>query len=203
VGGHSQRRAGAVIVSVPMEFERLKERHRAERGPWHPNLSLRVHRALSWLNRAEQLAEQGDVDGQFILLWIAFNAAYATEIDEKYRESEQQTFRGFLEKLTELDAAKKRFDAMVWTEFPKSIRVLLDNQFVFAGEGGVRSRLTECQAVRPNAGTLTCRPVRRGAGNAQRAAGSSRTGRCPRPPGRNTLRPPITPLAPRWVVRTR
>ncbi len=115
-----------------MNFEQLKTRHRAERDPWHPNLSLRVHRALSWLGRAEQLAEQDDVDGQFILLWIAFNAAYATDIDEKYRESEQQTFRGFLDKLTGLDAGKKRFDGLVWTEFPKSIRVLLDNQYVFA-----------------------------------------------------------------------
>jgi len=115
-----------------MNYEQLKARHRAERGPWHPNLSLRVHRALSWLHRAEQLARGEDTDGQFIVLWIAFNAAYATEIDERYRVSEQETFRGFLEKLTELDAGKKRFDALVWTEFPKSIRVLLDNQFVFA-----------------------------------------------------------------------
>jgi len=114
-----------------MNYEQLKARHRAEREGYHANLSLRVHRALSWLNRAEQLGQQSDIDGQFVLLWIAFNAAYATDIDEKYRESEQQTFRGFLEKLTELDAGKKRFEALVWQEFPKSIRVLLDNQYVF------------------------------------------------------------------------
>ena len=83
-----------------MDHQRLKERQRAERDGWPENLGLRVHRALSWLNRAEQLEEQHDLDGQFIVLWIAFNAAYATEIDEKYRESEQQTFRGFLDKLT-------------------------------------------------------------------------------------------------------
>ena len=115
-----------------MDYAQLKDRHRAERGPWHPNLSLRVHRALSWLHRAEQLGKADDTDGQFIVLWIAFNAAYATDIDEKYRESEQQTFREFLEKLAELDKGHKRFDALVWTEFPKSIRVLLDNQYVFA-----------------------------------------------------------------------
>jgi hypothetical protein len=140
-----------------MEFLRLKLRHRAERDLWHPNLSLRVHRALSWLERAEQLGAEGeshatndstgsagraasgagersaaDTDVQFLLLWIAFNAAYATEIDEKYRESEQQTFRGFLEKLTQLDVAQKRFEQLVWQEFPRSIRVLLDNRFVFA-----------------------------------------------------------------------
>jgi len=112
-----------------VNYEQLKERHRAEREGYPPNLSLRVHRALSWLDRAEQLAE--DADGQFILLWIAFNAAYATEIDQRYRLSEQDTFRAFLAKLVELDSAKKRIEELVWTEFPKSIRVLLDNQYVF------------------------------------------------------------------------
>ena len=115
-----------------MDYTQLKDRHRAERDAWHPNLSLRVHRALSWLERAEQFGSEDDLDGQFIVLWIAFNSAYATEIEEKYRESEQQTFRSFLEKLTQLDVAEKRFEQLVWTEFPKSIRVLLDNKFVFA-----------------------------------------------------------------------
>jgi hypothetical protein len=115
-----------------MEHERLKARQRAERHAHPTNLALRVHRALSWLHRAEQLESGGDPDGQFLFLWIAFNAAYATEIDEKYRDSEQQTFRVFLQKLTELDAGRKRFDALVWQEFPNSIRVLLDNPYVFA-----------------------------------------------------------------------
>ena len=115
-----------------MNYQRLKERQRAERDEWPENLGLRVHRALSWLQGAERLAGEKDLDGQFIYLWIAFNAAYATDIDEKYRESEQQTFRAFLEKLTELDKVQKRFDALVWTEFPRSIRVLLDNPYVYA-----------------------------------------------------------------------
>lgn len=113
-------------------FADLKERQRAERGSHAPNLALRVHRALSWLERAEQLAAQADPDGRFLFLWIAFNAAYATEIDDKYRESEQQTFRAFLQKLAELDAGQRRFDQLVWNEFPHGIRVLLANRFVFA-----------------------------------------------------------------------
>lgn len=113
-----------------MRYTELKDRHRAERGAWHPNLNLRVHRALSWLHRAEQLGGQEDADSQFILLWIAFNAAYATEIDERFRLSEQETFRAFLAKLVQLDT-QGRIAELVWTEFPKSIRVLLDNKFVF------------------------------------------------------------------------
>ncbi len=111
-----------------MDYMALKDRHRAERDGYHPNLSLRVHRALSWLHRAEQLAE--DPDGRFIFLWIAFNAAYATEIDERFRLSEQETFRHFLQKLIELDV-RARIAELVWTEFPKSIRALLNNQYVF------------------------------------------------------------------------
>lgn len=92
-----------------------------------PNLRLRVHRALSWLDRAEQA---DDLDGRFIFLGVAFNAAYATEIDERQRLSEQETFKAFLEKLCSMDKSK-RIDALVWQEFSGSIRVLLDNQYVF------------------------------------------------------------------------
>jgi hypothetical protein len=114
-----------------MRFEQLKARQRLERDSWPTNLSLRVHRALSWLNRAEQLGEQDDMDGQFIFLWIAFNAAYATEIDERYRTSTQVTSRAFLRKLVELDGSNRRIEGLVWTEFSKSIRMLLDNPYVF------------------------------------------------------------------------
>ena len=82
---------------------------------------------MSWLDRAEQA---DDLDGRFIFLWIAFNAAYATEIDERQRLSEQETFKAFLEKLCSLDGAK-RIDGLVWREFSGSIRVLLDNPYVF------------------------------------------------------------------------
>lgn len=110
-----------------MHYERLKHRHRQERDRQHENLAVRIHRALSWLQRAEQADDQ---DGRFIFLWIAFNAAYATEIIENRRLSEQNTFTAFLRKLCDLDQ-DKRIDALVWQEFSGSIRVLLDNPYVF------------------------------------------------------------------------
>lgn len=109
------------------DYDKLKQRHRLVRDAYPKNLNLRVHRALSWLHRAE-IAD--DVDSKFIFLWIAFNAAYATEIDESYRLSEQETFKSFLEKLCDLDAEKK-IDDLIWKEFSGSIRVLLDTEFVF------------------------------------------------------------------------
>jgi hypothetical protein len=122
-----------------MNHQRLKSRQRTERDHWPPNLGLRVHRALSWLERAERAAREpqgrgkestgGDPDAEFIFLWIAFNAAYATEIDDRYRLSAQRTFRQFLAKLVALDKPG-RIANLVWTEFPRSIRVLLDNPYV-------------------------------------------------------------------------
>lgn len=117
-----------MIYVMPIDYESLKARHCAERGSQHQNLALRVHWALSWLKRAEQLSD--DPDGRFVFLWIVFNAAYATEIDDKFRLSEQETFRNFIRKLVELDK-KNRLSALVWNEFTGSIRLLLDNPYVF------------------------------------------------------------------------
>lgn len=116
------------VARAAPDHTSLKARQRAERERYSENLSLRVHRALSWLSRAELY--DTDPDAQFLHLWIAFNAAYATEIDEHYRLAEQETFRGFLLKLHSIDD-KGRLEALVWKEFTKSIRMLLDNKFIF------------------------------------------------------------------------
>lgn len=112
---------------MPLDYASLKTRHRAERDAWSTNLSLRVHRALSWLDRAERCE---DDDGRFIFLWIAFNAAYANEIGDRGRDGEQKVFSRFLGKLAELDTGDVLYE-LIWTEFSGSIRVLLDNQFVY------------------------------------------------------------------------
>ncbi|WP_346775214.1 hypothetical protein [Wenzhouxiangella sp. XN79A] len=104
----------------------LKARHREERHAWHEYISLRVHRALSWLNRAEQCEDE---DGRFIFLWIAFNAAYAHELGE-YRELERRTFGRFLSRLVELDRDGE-IESVLWQQFPGPVRVLLGNKYVF------------------------------------------------------------------------
>jgi hypothetical protein len=114
-----------------MNYAELKTRQRAERHAHPPNLALRVHRAISWLHRAELQAAQGDKDGEFIFLWIAFNAAYATTIDDRIHLDEQRTFRAFLQKLVDLDGGRARLTGLVWEAFPGPIRVLLDNPYLF------------------------------------------------------------------------
>jgi hypothetical protein len=109
-------------------FYELKERQRAERDNYPVNLGLRVHRALSWLSKAE--SSEGDEDAQFIFLWIAFNAAYANDVDKEYRMVEHMLFDNFIERLCRLDK-NNRLSKIVWQEFPGAIRVLLDNVHVF------------------------------------------------------------------------
>ena len=52
----------------------LKKKQRKNRDTFPENLGLRVHRAISWVKKAEI---EEDTDGRFIFLWIALNACYA------------------------------------------------------------------------------------------------------------------------------
>ncbi|NNU78990.1 hypothetical protein HMH01_00935 [Halovulum dunhuangense] len=95
-------------------------------------MGLRVHRALSWMGRAEALAGQ-DADTAFILYWIAFNAAYADAADFEPGTAgltERGRMEGYFARLVRLDADKRIYDA-IWSRYSGPVRVLLDNRFVF------------------------------------------------------------------------
>jgi len=115
------------VYELILDHKFLKTRQRVERSEHPPNLAVRIHRALSWLERAEDCP---DNDARFIFLWIAFNAAYAQELNVQERTVEQVAFEQFLRKLVDLDQ-KKLLQDLVWKEFSGSIRVLLDNQYVY------------------------------------------------------------------------
>ncbi|BAO44987.1 HEPN domain-containing protein [Thiolapillus brandeum] len=111
-----------------LNYHILKDRHRELRDDFPQALSLRTHRALSWLHRAEQ--ESHDDDARFIFLWIAFNSAYANELHDDLRFSETRLFLHFLGRLIENDKEGRLYE-IVWKEFPNAIRLLLDNRYVF------------------------------------------------------------------------
>lgn len=123
-----------VVVSVSVASDDrlshrvLKEKQRALREGFETALTLRVHRALSWLGRAEE--EANDLDIRFILLWIGFNAAYAADLEDALA-GERERFRTFFADLVHLDREHRIYDA-VWKRFSNEIRLLLNNKFVFA-----------------------------------------------------------------------
>ena len=107
----------------------LVQRHQALIARQRNAFTLRMHRALSWLQRAE--AAGSDDDMAFICLWIAFNAAYAQDTGGGTdNASERQTFRDFVGQVCRLDA-DKALPALVWQVFPGPVRVLLGNQYLF------------------------------------------------------------------------
>lgn len=106
----------------------LKEKQRAQRGGFSEVFGLRIHRAISWIGRAEVEAEDSDL--HFILMWIAFNAAYAQErLSEPV--GERDDFRAFFEKLVAGDADSRIYQT-IWKRYSQEIRLLLDNQYVFS-----------------------------------------------------------------------
>lgn len=108
----------------------LAERHQAQITQHRTPFTLRMHRALSWLQRADAAGEDDDV--AFVCLWIAFNAAYAQDLGDAASggTSERQAFRNFVADVCTLDESKA-LSALVWQVFPGPIRLLLDNQYVF------------------------------------------------------------------------
>ena len=91
-------------------------------------LRLRLHRSLSWIERAEKEAE--DIDAAFIFYWIAFNAAYAKDIPESYGAEERELFGEYFEKIVRFDSNRRIYEA-IWLRFSGPIRLLLNNKFVF------------------------------------------------------------------------
>ncbi|MDG6896062.1 HEPN domain-containing protein [Volucribacter amazonae] len=106
-------------------YQSLKQKHRELREQLSAQLSLRIHRSLSWLNKAEQ---SNDMDSQFIFSWIAFNAAYAKDLFNC--QSERDQLKDFLQLICQLDQQKHLY-RLIWQQFPKAIRTLLENQFVY------------------------------------------------------------------------
>lgn len=117
----------------PLHPENLKAKQRELREGFPTPLTLRVHRAISWLRRAED--SHDDLDVRFILLWIGFNAAYAGDLDQALDEarpgSERERFDAFFAALVDMDKSNRIYDA-IWKRFGQEIRMLLDNRYVFA-----------------------------------------------------------------------
>ena len=90
-------------------------------------MGLRVHRAISWIGRAEAA---GDDDARFLFFRIGFNAAYADEEEvQNAAAPERDAFKEFFQKVVALDAGQRIYDA-IWDNFSGPIRVLLHNKYL-------------------------------------------------------------------------
>ena len=120
----------------PPDFQTLKDKQRQLRDGFPQDLSLRVHRAISWGLRAEEEVkkEDKDFDAQFIFLWIGFNAAYARNPDAATDEQDTKARGEFQNYFKTLDSCDKEklISQAVWERYSNEIRLLLNNEFVFS-----------------------------------------------------------------------
>ncbi|WP_298643288.1 HEPN domain-containing protein [uncultured Cardiobacterium sp.] len=111
-----------------MNSQELQQTFIKNKEQYSEALRLRIYRSISWLKKAE--ASEADDDIRFITLWIAFNAAYAKEMEAGMQLSDRTAFRQFLHTVCRLDK-EQRIYRLVWETFSGSIRLLLENRYVF------------------------------------------------------------------------
>ena len=112
----------------PLRWGPLKEKQRSIRAGFPEPLGLRVHRAISWLGRAEREVEDSDV--RFVLMWVGFNAACANAVAGD-ADNERGAFQAYFDAVVALDGGRRIYN-VVWTRFSNEIRLLLDNKYVYA-----------------------------------------------------------------------
>lgn len=116
-------------LTAPRRFAQLKARQREIRAGFPESVGLRVHRAISWLQRAEMAHD--DIDIAFICYWIAFNAAYSKDVEQASGGNERSAFAEFFDLLIRLDAQWRIYD-LIWDTYSGPIRLLLDNRYIYA-----------------------------------------------------------------------
>ena len=115
---------------LALSFDALKAKQRRLRDDFGQELSLRVHRAISWLQGAERAAAADDSDTAFICYWIAFNAAYVQGPDLHKQFPEHQFVSWYFDTIVALDDDRVVYDA-IWTRFSGVIRTFLNNHYVY------------------------------------------------------------------------
>ena len=118
------------MTDAELNHEKLKKLDRELRSNFDEHLAVRVHRCISWIQRAEAEMDNEDHDAAFIFYWIAFNAIYSAERFYRSPLTERDIFIDFFRTIIELDKERSVYDA-IFTRFSDSIRTLLKNKFVF------------------------------------------------------------------------
>ena len=113
---------------IVLDYSKLKELHRLKRDNYTDEFSIRIHRSLSWIGRAEKKDE--DIDARFIFYWIAFNSAYSAIQTSQYFDTERRIYKDFFEKILKYDKNEYVYNA-IWKQFSGSVRSLLNNQYIF------------------------------------------------------------------------
>jgi hypothetical protein len=90
-------------------------------------LSIRTHRAISWLKSAEK--QDGNLDLKFISLWISFNSCYAVDFNGITSKSEKVKLREFIGSLVKYD--RIRLYNLFWEKYSGPVKILIENKYLY------------------------------------------------------------------------
>ena len=108
-------------------FKQLKKMHRELRDDcFEKEFNIRIHRSLSWLNRAEQ--EDKDMDAKFIFLWISLNSAYSIHLNTYERHADEGLRLDFFKTL--LKNGQDKIHVIIYKRFFQEVKSILDNAFI-------------------------------------------------------------------------
>ena len=110
-------------------YASLKQQHRNLRSGFDEPFSIRIHRSLSWLDRAEK--EIDDPDAGFIFYWISFNANYSMERENPAEFNETKCFQEFFDLIVRCDTDNEIYN-LVWNNFTNEIRAIIENEYIFS-----------------------------------------------------------------------
>jgi hypothetical protein len=108
-----------------MTSTQLSRKLKASKLP--ETLTIRIHRAISWLKSAEK--QDGNLDMKFISLWIALNTCYAVDLNGISSKPERAKLRDFTSSLVLYD--RSRLYNLFWEKFSGPVRILIENKFVY------------------------------------------------------------------------
>ena len=99
-----------------------------ELDPEHPT-PIRFHRACSWLNEADQLDPENQVDTVLLFQWIALNALYG-QWDEERQEpyADGASWQAFLQRILNLD--RSGHVVAVLQEHKRLVLTILENEYL-------------------------------------------------------------------------
>lgn len=96
--------ATATIAELRQRFREQCERTEGQ----FQNFQIRVHRALSWFERAIELDEDQQPDGRLLYCWIAFNSLYGSwEREEGFPAKDTASWKAFLDTAIAIDQHDK------------------------------------------------------------------------------------------------
>jgi len=107
-------------------YKQLKQKHRELRDGYDESFSIRIHRSLSWLDRAEQ--DSNDIDAKFIFLWISLNCAYSIHLNVYGHHGDEELRSDFFAIL--LKKGQNEIHEIIWGRFHQEVRSILNNEFI-------------------------------------------------------------------------